>query len=71
MLDETSRIGNLIHELGEGERKSFRKIERLNKKLINNEYAVIYNKFCINENLLPRYTNFKIYILGWSLKIEA
>lgn len=57
MSDETSQIGNLIHLLQAEEKKTVRSIEKLNKKLINNEYAVIFNNFCIKENLLPHYTN--------------
>ena len=61
MPDETLQIGSLIHKLREVEKQTVRSIERLNKKLINNRYAVIFNEFCIKENLLPRYTDFKLY----------
>ena len=39
-----------------------RTYEKLNKKLINAEHAVLFNETCINENLLPKYSDIYIYI---------
>ena len=36
-------------------RKGFRTIERSFEKLISSKYAVIFNKECIKNDLLPKY----------------
>ena len=36
-------------------------MENLTKKHTNACYAVIFTQTCINENLLPKFTNFKLY----------
>ena len=35
--------------------KLIRKYENTRKKIINNECAILFNKPCINERLLPKY----------------
>ena len=40
-----------------------RNIENLEKKLANERVAIVFNKTCLNENLLPTFTNTYIYIL--------
>ena len=42
--------------------KLFRRLENTRKKIINNECAILFNKNCINERLLPKYIF--IYIIG-------
>ena len=42
--------------------KLIRKYENTRKKIINNECAILFNKTCINESLLPKYINIYIYI---------
>ena len=37
--------------------KLFRRLENTRKKIINNECAILFNKTCINECLLPKYIN--------------
>ena len=37
--------------------KLIRKYENTRKKIINNECAILFNKTCINERLLPKYIN--------------
>jgi len=39
--------GHLINQLNPNTRKLVRKLEKLNKKLINNEYGILFNKTCI------------------------
>ena len=46
--------------------KLIRKYENTRKKIINNECAILFNKTCINESLLPKY----IYIYIYIYKIE-
>ena len=43
---------------------------KLNKSFVNNKYGISFNKICINEGLLPNYTNIYIYInnhVSWPL----
>ena len=42
--------------------KLIRKYENTRKNIINNECAILFNKTCINESLLPKYIY--IYING-------
>ena len=42
--------------------KLIRKYENTRKKIINNECAIIFNKTCINEHLLPKYIYICIYM---------
>ena len=42
--------------------KLIRKYENTQKKIINNECAILFNKTCINERLLPKYIYIYIYI---------
>ena len=37
--------------------KLIRKYENTQKKIINNECAILFNKTCINERLLPKYSD--------------
>ena len=34
------------------------------KKIINNECAILFNKTCINESLLPKYIYIYTYVYG-------
>ena len=43
-------------------KKLIRKIENLEKKLANARVAILFNKTCLNENILPKFTNIYIYI---------
>ena len=52
-------LAELIYDLHDSEKKSIRRKERLQRKLIKAEYAVTFNKICINEKLLPSYTDIK------------
>ena len=49
----------LIEKNGQRKIKLIRKYENTRKKIINNECAILFNKTCRNESLLPKY----IYIL--------
>ena len=41
--------------------KLIRKYENTQKKIRNNECAILFNKTCMNERLLPKYINIYIY----------
>ena len=51
-------IGSILHKLPEEQRKVIRKKEKLQKKVIKNKYAIVFNQTCLKENILPAYTQF-------------
>ena len=46
----------ILNQLDEHQRCLFRKLERNNQKLNKAKTAVDFNKFCIQNGLLPKYT---------------
>ena len=42
-------------------KKTFNKVQKLNRKLSKAKNAVLFNDICIQENILPRYTNIKLH----------
>ena len=57
----TSNFGNLLFSLSPEERTLIRKLEKQLYKLNAAETAVIFNSTCINEGLLPKYTNLRLH----------
>ena len=53
-------IGNALHELSPEGRKVVRKIENTSRKIINAKASVVFNELCINNNLLPKFTNIRL-----------
>ena len=51
-------LGELLFSLPAEKRKLFRKLERIEKKIINNKWSNIFNKKCLKNNMLPKYVNF-------------
>ena len=43
-------------------RRLIRNIENIKKKLINYLLAVVFKEACLNEDILPIYTNIYIYV---------
>ena len=61
--DETGRnLGVLLSNLSPETRSKVRYLEKLDRKIVNSSYAVKFNLTCINENLLPKYSDIYIYI---------
>ena len=54
--------GRLLHQLPEELRTLIRKYEALRKKLINNEWSSRFNEICIQEDVLPNFTQIYRYI---------
>ena len=52
-------FGILLYSLQTEERSSIRKIEKISKKLISAQFAVIFNNVCLQENLLPKYMDIR------------
>ena len=53
-------LGKLLNLVTNITKVKIRRLEKLHKSLITNAYAIIFNRTCINERLLPNFTN--IYI---------
>ena len=54
-------FGNIIGGLSTSVKKTIRKYEHTNRKLIKAEFALRFNEQCLNENVLPTYTNIKTH----------
>ena len=61
-------IGQLLNLLDNVNKNYVRKLEKLNKSFVNNKYGIYFNKICIDEELLPNYTNIYIYIYIYSIQ---
>ena len=55
-------FGNLLFGQPDNIKKSLRNIESIEKKLANTRIATVFNQTCLNEYLLPTFTNIYIYI---------
>ena len=53
---------DLLNSIPTDLKSKFRKFENLRTKLINNEWSNIFNEVCLNEQLMPNYTNLSIYV---------
>ena len=42
-----SSVGQLINNLSHDNKSNFRKIEKLNKSLVNKQYGILFNETCI------------------------
>ena len=42
-------------------KQTFNKIQKLNRKLSEAKNAILFNDICIQENILPKYTNIKLH----------
>ena len=54
-------IGQLLYDLPDNLKKNFRKQESLRKKIIECKWSLKFNKFCVNEELLPNYSYFNLH----------
>jgi len=51
----------VLNHISTDTRKIFRNLEKKSKKLISLKSHLNFNIICLNENLLPKYTNFKLH----------
>ena len=58
-LDSSLNINNFINTLNRTELVKFRNAEKSTRKLSKCESAILFNQVCIDENILPRYTDFR------------
>ena len=60
--NKMSTFGETLSQLEPEIRKIVRRIEQNQKKITNAHYAVVFDKKCLEEGLLPNFTNIYIYI---------
>ena len=54
-------FGSVLNNLNLEEKKQTRNLEKLSKKLINAKAAVTFNQICLDNNLLPNYSNIRLH----------
>ena len=54
-------IGELIYDLQPDVKSLIRKIEKFENKLIHAKIDLVFNTVCLNENILPIYTNIRTH----------
>ena len=54
-------LAQLIYNLPIEDKRKIRTLEKLRKKEVNTRYSELFNKTCLNENLLPTYTNVRTH----------
>ena len=53
--------GELIHHVDEPSKLSCRKFERYSLKLTKTKLNVVFNETCVQENILPKYSNINLH----------
>ena len=48
-------MGQFLYHLDPNTRKITRSLEKIKLKIINKQSSIIFNKTCLNNNLLPKY----------------
>ena len=54
-------LGTLLHNLSSENKLTIRKLEKLNRKISKCETAIIFNRQCIQEDILPKYSNIRLH----------
>ena len=54
-------LGELLGRLDVSDKSNFRKLERLNEKLEKLKIGLQFNKTCLKEGLLPKFTNINLH----------
>ena len=61
-------MGQFLYYLDPNTRKLTRTLEKIKLKII--KCSIVFNKTCLNYNLLPQYTLIKIYIAQLARAVE-
>jgi len=56
-MDEDITYGELLHLLTTEAKEIFRTVEKTKRRLIARKYSGLFNNCCLNEELLPNYSN--------------
>ena len=60
-IREITSYGRFINQFPPNIIRSIRQIERINKKVCRQKMSIMFNQICINEEMLPKYTYFKLH----------
>ena len=60
---DTYNYGQYINQFPPNTIKAIREYERIQKKICRQKMSIMFNEICINEEMLPKYTFFNIYII--------
>ena len=52
-------------------KEKFRKIEKLSRKCVNLQGAIVFNRTCLNNGLYPKFAHIYIYIYIWALFLHV
>ena len=55
-------FGEPLNEFSDQQKRTVRWIESTQKKIVNAKLAVVFNKECLKNNILPKFTYIYIYI---------
>ena len=55
---------NLLHAAPADLKKRFLELEKMKKKLINNNWSIRFNTICMKENIMPNYSDVK-YVINY------
>ena len=53
------KLVQLLFTVSNGLRAKYRKLENIEKKLINTKWSIIFNNVCLKENIMPNYTKIR------------
>ena len=48
-------LGRLLFHLDDVSKYKIRKLEKIKKSIIDSTYALVFNKFCLKDDILPIY----------------
>ena len=52
LINIAMNLGQLLHSCEEHTKNKFRSFEKINKKVINNNWSILFNEVCIKEYTL-------------------
>ena len=61
LMSVVTSLGSLIHNLPQTQRREVRDLEKVSIKICKQKCSLLFNSTCLNENLLPRYSDIKLH----------
>ena len=60
---DTYNYGQYLNQFPPNTIKVIREFERIQKRICRHKMSIMFNEICINEEMLPKYTYFKLFVL--------
>ena len=54
-------ISEILNTVSIEGRSTFSKLQKVNRKICKAKNAILFNDICLQENILPKYTNIKLH----------